>query len=445
MRLLGLLIVAVLLAAPLTYFVPLAAKHDPLAVFSQYIGVTALISMALTQILATRLSFVEPVFGGLDRVYVLHKWLGISALVMVLVHDTVDADIEGIGRETGLTDLAETMGEISLYAFLILVLITIVTFIPYNLWKWSHKLMGTFFALSVFHLAFINKPFANTDPVGAYVLVVCGLGLLAYLYTLLPQNFGSRTRVFEVDSVEKTGDAFSVQLSPETKAVKHHAGQFAFINFDIPHLGEAHPFTISAAPNDANTLRFTIKPLGDYTRKLSTGIKPGTTAHISPSFGHFRLRNNKSPQIWIAGGIGVTPFLAWLGEVTTDHPKIDFFYCIRGRDSAPHIEEIEARAAQLPNLNLHIIDSSQMGRLTAAKIVELTGTDVKKSSAFFCGPEVMRNALIRDLQGLGMRKSRFHYEEFEIRSGIGIRKLLAYFFRKTGISHRFAKALESVG
>ena len=445
MRLLGLIIVAALMATPLIYFVPLAAKHDPLAVFSQYIGVTALIAMALTQILATRLSFVEPVFGGLDRVYVLHKWLGISALVMVLLHDTIDADIEGIGRETGLTDLAETMGEISLYAFLILVLITIVTFIPYNLWKWSHKLMGTFFALSVFHLAFINKPFANTDLIGSYVLIVCGLGLLAYLYTLLPQNFGARTRGFKVSHVEKTGDAFAVELSPEAKPVKHRAGQFAFINFDIPHLGEAHPFTISAAPNAENTLRFTIKPLGDYTKNLTTKLKAGTTAHISPAYGHFRLRNNKVPQIWIAAGIGVTPFLAWLGELTPEHPTVDFFYCIRGRDSAPHLDEVEARAAQLPNLNLHIIDSSHMGRLTAATISEKIGSELRKSCAFFCGPEVMRNALMRDLQAHGLRRSRFNYEEFEIRSGIGIRKLLAYFFRKTGISQRFARALESVG
>ena len=435
---------AALLAAPLLYFVPLAGKHDVLAVFSQYIGVTALIAMAITQILATRLAFVELIFGGLDRVYVLHKWLGISALVMVLLHDTIDAEIDGLGAETGLTDLAETMGEISLYAFLILVLITIVTFIPYNLWKWSHKLMGTFFALSVFHLAFINKPFANTDLIGAYVLIICGLGIVAYLYTLLPQNFGSRTDAFTVDKVEKTGDAFSVQLSPNGKAVKHKAGQFAFVNFDVPHLAEAHPFTISAAPNENNSLRFTIKPLGDYTRKLQSAISSGTEAYISPAYGHFCLRKNKRPQIWIAGGIGVTPFLAWLGELTPDHAQVDFFYCIRGRDSAPHLAEIEARAAQLDNLNLHIIDSSQTGRLTASAIVEKSGADMKKASAFFCGPEVMRNGLIRDLQSHGLRKSQFHFEEFEIRSGIGIRKLLAHFFRKTGISKRFASALESV-
>ena len=305
--------------------------------------------------------------------------------------------------------------------------------------------MGTFFALSVFHLAFINKPFANTDPIGAYVLIICGLGLIAYLFTLLPQNFGSRTREFKVEAVEETGDAFSVVLRPQSKPGKHRAGQFAFINFDIPHLGEAHPFTISAAPNDEKTLRFTIKPLGDYTRKLQASIKPGNMAFISPAYGHFRLRNNKSPQIWIAGGIGVTPFLAWLGELTPEHARVDFFYCIRGRDSAAHLDEIEARAAELPNLNLHIVDSSETGRLTAAKIAEKAGPDLKKSSAFFCGPEVMRNALIRDLQSHGMRKTRFHYEEFEIRSGIGIRKLLAFFFRKTGISQRFAKALESVG
>ena len=139
MRAIGLLLVAALIAAPLIEFVPLAAQHDPSAVFSQYIGCAALIAMAIAQIVATRIWIIEPIFGGLDRVYVLHKWLGIGALLSVLLHDTLDAEIDGVGRETWLTDLAETLGEISLYGFVILVLITIVTFIPYHLWRWSHR------------------------------------------------------------------------------------------------------------------------------------------------------------------------------------------------------------------------------------------------------------------------------------------------------------------
>lgn len=69
----GLVVTTVLLAAPLMWMVPLAATHPNTAMFSQYLGVFALIKVAITQILTTRMKFVEPIFGGLDRVYVLHK------------------------------------------------------------------------------------------------------------------------------------------------------------------------------------------------------------------------------------------------------------------------------------------------------------------------------------------------------------------------------------
>ena len=60
--------------------------------------------MAWGQILSTRLRGIETVFGGLDRVYVLHKWAGIIAMIAVLLHDTIDADMRDLGRETALNE-----------------------------------------------------------------------------------------------------------------------------------------------------------------------------------------------------------------------------------------------------------------------------------------------------------------------------------------------------
>jgi len=53
---------------------------------SQYFGSTALIIMAISQLLATRFGFLEIIFGGLDRIYALHKWLGIGTLAFILMH-----------------------------------------------------------------------------------------------------------------------------------------------------------------------------------------------------------------------------------------------------------------------------------------------------------------------------------------------------------------------
>jgi predicted ferric reductase len=85
--------------------------------------------MVITEIIATRIAVIEPLFGLLDRSYILHKWLGIGAMTAILLHDTVDAEMNGHGAETILRELAETLEELSFYGLLILVVVTIATFI----------------------------------------------------------------------------------------------------------------------------------------------------------------------------------------------------------------------------------------------------------------------------------------------------------------------------
>ncbi len=430
MRSIGLLLIGFALATPLVWFLPLFVKHDPVAVFSQYIGCFALITMGITQLFATRMSWLETVFGGLDRIYVQHKWLGISAMVAVLLHDTIDAEMDGLGRETWLTDLAETLGELSLYGLLILVVITITTFIPYHLWKWTHKLMGTFFAFSAFHYFFMLKPFANGDPAGLYVSGFCLLGIVCYLYTLLPERTVRLRRKYNVQSVEQAGDALAVTLAPKGRGFTHRAGQFAFVSFDLPGLTEVHPYTISKAADDTKQLRFTIKPMGDHTHNLSRFLSTGTDAQVQGPFGHFVRPKRCGAQIWIAGGIGITPFVAWAQSLakspnSADQP-VHLFYCVKQRTSAAHLSELEMIAGEQQHFHLHLIESSKKKRLSASLIKETVAADMSSATAAFCGPEAMRKTLKADLVRMGLPTGRFAYEEFEIRSGIGLWTLVEW-------------------
>ena len=90
----GIAIIITAIITPLYWFLPLAAEKDSIAILSQYIGSTAIISMGISQFLAARLTWTQAIFGGLDRVYILHKWIGIGAMIAVLLHDTIDAELE---------------------------------------------------------------------------------------------------------------------------------------------------------------------------------------------------------------------------------------------------------------------------------------------------------------------------------------------------------------
>lgn len=425
MRLTGIAVVLTALLVPLIWFVPLAAKHDPVAIASEYLGVTALITMAFSQLLATRITALQWVFGGQDRIYVLHKWLGIGAVAAILLHESVDAEVSGLGRETALSEIAETLGEIGFYGILALVALTVLPFIPYHWWRWTHKFMGALFALAVLHFAFIMKPFATLDPEGLYILAFGIVGVASYLLTLVPHAWRYAGNLYRVTDVEPEGDAVAVTLAPRGHLQSHKAGQFAFVQFKIPGCEEVHPFTISKGPDPSGYLRFTIKRLGDFTGQVQELLDVGIEAVVSKPFGRFVRKNGAACEVWIAGGIGVTPFIAWTQGLQVGHPPVHFFYCARSRKAAPHLSELEATADLDAGFHLHFVDSSAGERLTAYRISHALNDDLSGVNAYFCGPKPMRNALSAGLRLIGLRSSAFHYEEFEIRSGIGLRWLVS--------------------
>ncbi|MFS4582924.1 ferric reductase-like transmembrane domain-containing protein [Phaeobacter sp. C3_T13_0] len=396
---------------------------DQIALFSQYLGLAALILMAWAQILSTRSPGIELIFGGLDRIYVLHKWAGVSAMAAILLHDTIDAEMRGLGRETALNEIAETLGEISLYGLLILVVLSVATFVPYHLWKWTHKAMGALFAAGSFHFFFIMKPFAMSDPAGLYTGAFCIAGLAAYIWMLLPDHLRPSTR-YSVTELEETGGALAITLTPVGKPLKANPGQFGVLRFADSRISEPHPFSFSKITNDGS-LGVTVKPLGDFTTRLGASLEVGCDVRIQGPFGRFRF-SGKSPEVWIAGGIGVTPFLTWAQALDVDHAPVDFFYCAKSRKDAPHLDKLEALATSKANLNLHLMFSSENRRLSADAISEVSTCDLSQAKVSVCGPVSLRNSLQDGLRRFGVGPRRFHYEEFEFRTGIGLKSLAGW-------------------
>ena len=420
----GLVVIVATTLFPAYQLFTLPGVTDQVALFSQYLGLAALILMAWGQILSTRFAGMEALFGGLDRVYVLHKWAGIVAMAAILVHDTVDAEMRGLGRETALTEVAETLGEISLYGLLILVVLSVATFVPYHLWKWTHKGMGALFAAGVFHFVFIMKPFAMSDPAGLFTGLFCIAGLLAYLWMLLPERMRP-SRGYSVTAVERTGDAVAVTLAPTGAAVRAAPGQFGILRFTGAGAAEPHPFSFSRIGEDG-ALRVTIKALGDFTTRLPQVLEVGQDVRVQGPFGRFRQSQGR-PQVWVAGGIGITPFLTWAAALRPDAADVHLFYCVKSRAAAPHLDEIEAMAAAQANLHLHVFSSAEGRRLSATMMAETVGAAaLGTAKVAFCGPVGLRRALQVGLRRYGVTPRRFHYEEFEFRTGVGLKRLAGW-------------------
>lgn len=125
-------------------------------------------------------------------------------------------------------------------------------------------------------------------------------------------------------------------------------------------------------------------------------------------------QDSRAQQIWIAGGIGVTPFLAWLDSLQGRPSRIsaDLHYCTHDRTNDPFVARLESSCASLPEIRLHIYGTRQGEMLSAIKMV----TDgARQSEIWFCGPQGLAEKLKHEIQTLGHSKFSFHQEAFEMR------------------------------
>jgi predicted ferric reductase len=180
-------------------------------------------------------------------------------------------------------------------------------------------------------------------------------------------------------------------------------------------LNESHPFTISSAPHE-DVLRVTVKASGDFTRALFTDLKPGMDAVVEGAYGLFDYKTGGQKQIWIAGGIGLTPFLSFIRDMDGNlQHDVDFYYTVRHKEEAIFVDELEAGAKKHPQLKLHIRHSATDGSLNIDDIVRDAGGSVTDHHVYMCGPLPMVQAFEQKFRALGMPANNTHYEEFNFR------------------------------
>jgi predicted ferric reductase len=193
-------------------------------------------------------------------------------------------------------------------------------------------------------------------------------------------------------------------------------GQFAFVSAPEAGLKEPHPFTIASAPSADGRLRLDIKSLGRWTRRLPGRLSIGQRVSIEGPYGRFVFRKRVRRQIWLAGGIGITPFLAWAHALSpAGRQEIVLIWSVTQRDEAFAEAQLAEIAARQAGLIVHILVSAEAGRLSARQLRDLTPFRISDAELFFCGPAGMLEAMLSGLRALGQSPRRVHREAFELR------------------------------
>ena len=448
--LLGPVALTVLCAAPLLLWArsaPLDARFSgsfasltSIAVLCALAGTAA---FALNLVLGARLRVVEALFGGLDRMYKAHRILGQVAFTLLLGHVlfilagratiSTGTAVNLLGPGAGWTVFA---GVLAFGAMTVSILTTLFVRLGHEVFVYVQRTFGFIFLAASYHVFTTDGAKAQSVALNRYLAALATLGIAAFAYRSLFGNVLVRRRRYRVTAVNRLDESVTeIAMEPLGRPLAFMPGQFVFVGFRSLALTEElhpfelsverqvfsiragevgnqfHPFSITASPGEP-TLRVTVKAIGDYTRALRR-LEPGAAAVVEGPYGSFSHWNVPSGrQIWLAGGIGVTPFLSMarsLGDRSGQ--SIDFYYCVEHDEEAHFLDELQAIARRRDDFRVSVVARDREGFLTASRLAE-EQPDLASAHVLICGPPAMIDNLRAQLTARGVPAGQIHAEEF---------------------------------
>ena len=392
----------------------------------EMLGAEAVLLFSCALVLATLLPTIERAFDGLDRVAQWHRHVAVVGALMMIVHPTFAGstpvpDATSLGR--GLGSLA-MIGIVLLSVWALAPSLRAVKWsrvvrhlaaISHERWLTGHRLIGLFVAAAVVHGAMVDPVLRQSTTLKTAYLVIGVVGILAYVYRELLARYVVPIYDYVVDEVERpTETTLDVYLKAVGTPLTFEPGQFVFLAFGGTNGWQRHPFSVASAPTDPR-LQVSIRAVGDYTEELYDTLQPGTPATAAGPFGAFDYRHGGDQQIWIAGGMGITPFLSWIRSLNDDFDRdVTFYYSVNHAAEAIGTDEIDAAAAAHPTLHAYLVDSSKDGFLTADTVLG-GGSNNAEAWVYMCGPPAMMDAMSKGFENAGIARNRIRWEQFNIR------------------------------
>ncbi len=189
-----------------------------------------------------------------------------------------------------------------------------------------------------------------------------------------------------------------------------------------PSKGLTHTFSIASSPAD-EALVVTTRMRNSVFKQAMSTLPIGSPARIEGPMGSFSLHNNTArPAVFLAGGIGIAPFLSMLTYAAEEklHHRIILFYSNRCLEDAAFIDVLwklerdNPRFRFVPTLTRAAINNSwkgKTGHINAEMLLAYVGI-LRAPIYYIAGPPTMVAAARRTLIEAGVDEDDIRTEEF---------------------------------
>lgn len=361
-------------------------------------------------------------FADMAGVHRLHSLFGKYGLLLVFAHPFAVALSYGynlilypfIPDISSNFELFVSYGRLAFYILIIIWVTSAVIKgkIAYRPWKYLHHIAYLALPLALLHIPTVGTAFRSGELAPQiYFFVILGIYILFSILNYR-QFFGyGKLGMTIVSNTPATNDVMVLRLSTEgDKRLDSAKGQFLYLQMRL--FGEAHPFSILRYDAASGDVLVGYKKFGRFTRKLST-LSAGSRIWIDGPYGVFTREIEKAPEdeaVFIAGGIGITPFVDHVLKGTGNQW---LFYANQTAASAAFTPALAQKLGDhyVPIYSNDTVDGAESGFMRAEIITKYIDSPVSKRY-FICGPPKMMEITKHMLIGMNVPADRIHSEDF---------------------------------
>jgi ferredoxin-NADP reductase len=212
---------------------------------------------------------------------------------------------------------------------------------------------------------------------------------------------------------QETSDSISFIFDPPS-SLHWKAGQYLHYILEHPHpddRGVERYFSIASAPHEKQvmlTTRFAAK--GSSFKNALKNLRMGDVVKADGLDGDFVVDNSEQDRVFVAGGIGVTPYRAILLDLDHRHQPINGVLLYANRnDEFPYKNELEALQKKHPRFHIEYFVSPR--RIDEA-VIRRTMQSLKDPLVYVSGPEPMVESFDSMLKKMGVPESKIKNDFF---------------------------------
>ncbi len=256
--------------------------------------------------------------------------------------------------------------------------------------------------------------------------------------------FSTPVSVTNIEQLTPLIKAFTFERTDGLAFSPFSAGSHVVVSMGEGHDSHKNPYSLVGHSEDLKQYRIAIRHEANGrggSTFMHEQIEVGSQLEIGSPYNLFPLHWLARKHLFIAGGVGITPFMAYIKDMKMMHKNFELHYAIRNKKNGAFVDELLRDNSG----KIFIYSNEKHEPLDISRLLDKQplGTHV-----YVCGPHQMVEDVLRLSEQLGWPQSAVHSEEFTAPDpGKSFTVKLARSDRKIHVSEResLLEALERSG